>query len=53
MSYQKWSSGDASEKKDRTTLQDSDDLPSNWKMEIISPIFKKGNREMPSNYRPV
>jgi hypothetical protein len=28
-------------------------LPGIWKQGNVSPIFKKGNRHMPSNYRPV
>ena len=28
-------------------------LPSDWLMSHISPIFKKGNRSLPSNYRPI
>jgi len=32
---------------------DTGDLPEDWKMGIIAPIFKKGNKQTPSNYRPV
>ena len=28
-------------------------LPSDWKRAYIVPIFKKGNRAIPNNYRPV
>ena len=28
-------------------------IPSNWKRAYIVPIFKKGNRAIPNNYRPV
>jgi exonuclease III len=28
-------------------------LPGNWKQANISPIFKKGDKNLPSNYRPV
>ena len=28
-------------------------LPPDWKTANISPIYKKGNRSQPSNYRPV
>ena len=28
-------------------------LPSAWKHAYISPIFKKGNKSAPKNYRPV
>ena len=32
---------------------DSDKIPSIWKKANISPIFKKGSRLVPANYRPV
>ena len=28
-------------------------VPSEWKHALVSPIFKKGDRSLPSNYRPV
>ena len=28
-------------------------LPSDWKMAYISPLFKKGSRNLPANYRPI
>ena len=28
-------------------------IPSRWKMAEVRPIFKKGNKSMPGNYRPV
>ena len=28
-------------------------IPETWKMAHITPIYKKGNRHLPSNYRPV
>ena len=28
-------------------------IPSDWKEAIIVPIYKKGRRDMPENYRPV
>lgn len=28
-------------------------IPSDWKRANITPIFKKGSRELPSNYRPI
>ena len=32
---------------------DTSQLPSDWKLANISPIYKKGERTKPSNYRPV
>ncbi|XP_060583416.1 uncharacterized protein LOC132739674 [Ruditapes philippinarum] len=32
---------------------DSGTLPADWKTADVSPIFKKGNRSTPSNYRPI
>ena len=32
---------------------DTGDLPSLWKEQWVNPIFKKGLRSKPSNYRPV
>ena len=31
----------------------SGDLPSDWLMSHITPIFKKGNKNSPGNYRPI
>ena len=28
-------------------------VPSDWKRALVSPLFKKGDRKDPSNYRPV
>ena len=28
-------------------------LPSDWRMAYISPLFKKGSRNLPANYRPI
>ena len=35
-----------------STLQ-SGNLPSIWKQGLVSPLFKKGKKNLPSNYRPV
>ena len=32
---------------------DSGSLPSDWRMDEIVPIFKKGSKQVPANYRPV
>ena len=32
---------------------DTGELPTDWQNANISPIFKKGNKHQPSNYRPV
>ena len=32
---------------------DSKEVPADWKEAIVSPIFKKGSRSDPANYRPV
>ena len=32
---------------------DEGKIPSDWKSAIVSPVFKKGNRSTPSNYRPI
>jgi hypothetical protein len=32
---------------------DTGEVPSDWRLANISPIFKKGDRSVPSNYRPV
>ena len=34
-------------------LLDSSEIPSDWKKANIVPIFKKGDRTKPANYRPV
>ena len=31
----------------------SADVPSEWKLANVTPIFKTGNKSSPSNYRPV
>jgi hypothetical protein len=28
-------------------------IPSDWKTAIVAPVFKKGDRGQPSNYRPI
>ena len=32
---------------------DSGDLPEIWKSTTVAPVFKKGDRNKPSNYRPI
>ena len=32
---------------------DCGSIPQSWKQAIVCPIFKKGSRKLPSNYRPV
>lgn len=32
---------------------DTGQLPSDWRQATVSPIFKKGSRALPSNYRPI
>ena len=32
---------------------DSGDLPKIWKSATVAPVFKKGDRNKPSNYRPI
>ena len=32
---------------------DCGDIPLSWKKAMVCPIFKKGSRKLPSNYRPV
>ena len=36
----------------RRSLQ-SGEVPLDWRLANITPIFKKGNRSIPSNYRPI
>ena len=36
----------------RTSIETSE-LPRNWLDAVITPIFKKGNKTLPENYRPV
>ena len=31
----------------------SDKIPLDWKSALLDPVFKKGNRSSPSNYRPI
>jgi len=35
------------------TSLDTGELPRQWKDAVVSPIFKKGSRKLPQNYRPV
>ncbi len=32
---------------------DSGELPDDWQRANVSPVFKKGNRHLPENYRPI
>ena len=32
---------------------DTGQIPSDWKDAIVTPLFKKGNKKSPSNYRPI
>ncbi|KAJ7395092.1 RNA-directed DNA polymerase from mobile element jockey [Pitangus sulphuratus] len=32
---------------------ESREVPADWKLENVDPVFKKGNKEDPGNYRPV
>ena len=32
---------------------DSSEIPQDWKSALVTPIYKKGNRCDPQNYRPV
>ena len=34
-------------------ILDSGFIPHQWKTTNVIPIFKKGNRKLPSNYRPI
>jgi len=36
----------------RRSLQ-SGELPLDWRLANITPIFKKGDHSLPSNYRPI
>ena len=29
------------------------DIPNDWKLANVTPVFKKGSKSNPSNYRPV
>ena len=35
------------------TLIDLHTLPSEWRLSIITPVFKKGSPSDPANYRPI
>ena len=35
------------------TSLDQGSVPSAWKKALVVPLFKKGNRSLPSNYRPI
>ena len=32
---------------------DSGKIPTDWKSALVTPVFKKGNRSSPANYRPI
>ena len=32
---------------------DSRKIPTDWKSALVTPVFKKGNRSSPANYRPI
>ena len=32
---------------------DTHDVPTDWKQATVSPVFKKGDRSKPENYRPI
>jgi hypothetical protein len=34
-------------------LMDTGDIPDDWKTANVTPIFKKGTKGCPGNYRPV
>jgi len=36
-----------------TKLFESLILADDWKVGYVTPIFKKGNRHLPNNYRPI